>query len=513
MTVAQYGQLNTTALIVPDLYVQIVPPSVTLLNGLPTNILGVVGTASWGAANAPTIVSDMASYSREFGAIMNRKYDMGTQVAAAVLQGANNFRCVRVTDGTDAAATGVYQVTGLTLAAKYTGTVGNTVALAIAPGSQNGTWRATVSRPGVVPEVFDNIGLGLTGNAVWVAIASAINNGIGGLRSSSRMLTATAGALTAAPTAASVTLTGGTDGAGISSSAALLGVDTVPRTGMYALRNTGASVAFLADCDDTTSFSTQVAFGLAEGVYMVGVTPAGDTISAAVTAKATAGIDSYAFKYLFGDWVYFNDTVNSLTRLISPQGFVAGRLANLAPQNSSLNKPLYGIVGTQKSNQNLVYSNAELQLLGQVGIDVITNPIPAGNMFGVRFGHNSSSNAVVNGDNYTRMTNYIAYTINAGMGIYVGQLQSAAKRREAAATLSNFFAGMQQQGMIGNADGVSPAFSVQIDNGNNPANRVALGYMQSDVRVTYLSIIEKFLVNVEGGQSVQINRASAQPLA
>jgi hypothetical protein len=34
--------------------------------------------------------------------------------------------------------------------------------------------------------------------------------------------------------------------------------------------------------------------------------------------------------------------------------------------------------------------------------------------------------------------------------------------------------------------------------------------MQADVKVQYLSVIEKFLINVEGGQSVQINRTSTQ---
>jgi hypothetical protein len=32
--------------------------------------------------------------------------------------------------------------------------------------------------------------------------------------------------------------------------------------------------------------------------------------------------------------------------------------------------------------------------------------------------------------------------------------------------------------------------------------------MQADVKVQYLSVIEKFLINVEGGQSVLINRQS-----
>lgn len=509
MPVSQLGAINTTALIVPDIYVQIVPPSVTLLNGLPTNILGVVGTATWGPVNAPTIVGDMNAYSRQFGAIQARKYDLGTAIAAAVLQGANNFRAVRVTDGTDTAASVVIQSTCLTVTSKYTGTLGNQGTVTIAAGSQASTFRATVTMPNQVPEVFDNIGSGLSGNALWVAIANAINSGISGLRGPSQFVVATAGAGTTAPTLTAYTLTGGTDGATTITSAVMLGVDTVPRKGMYALRNTFTSIGVLADCDDTTSFTNQVAFGLSEGIYMVGVTPAGDAISSAVTTKATAGIDSYAFKYLFGDWVYFLDTVNNQTRLISPQGFVAGRLANLSPEQSSLNKPLYGIVGTQKSYQNLTYSGAELQALGQAGIDLITNPIPAGNMFGVRFGHNSSSNAVTNGDNYTRMTNYIAYTLNAGMGLYIGQLQSKTKRREASGTISSFLDGMWNQNMIGNAQGTVP-YSVQIDDNNNPQNRVALGYMQADVKVQYLSVIEKFLINVEGGQSVTINRQTTQ---
>lgn len=505
MPVVQAGSINTTALIVPDLYVQIVPPSVSLLNGLPTNILGVVGTATWGPVNAPTIIGDMAGYARQFGAIQARKYDLGTALAAAVLQGANNFRCVRVTDGTDAAATIVVQTTCITFTSKYTGTLGNSAQVIVAPGTAASSFKATVTMPGQVPEVFDNI-TG-SGNALWVAMANAINLGQSGQRGPSQFIVATAGVGTTAPASATYTLAGGSDGATTITSAILVGVDTVPRKGMYALRNSNTSIAMLADADDSTQWSTQVAYGLAEGTYMIMTGPSGDTISNAVTAKGTAGIDSYAAKLLFGDWVYFNDTVNNQVRLISPQGFIAGRLANLSPEQSSLNKPLYGIVGTQKSYQNLNYSSAELQTLGQAGIDLITNPIPAGNSFGARFGHNSSSNAVTNGDNYTRMTNYIAFTLNGGMGLFIGQLQSATVRRQAAATISSFLEGLAGQNMIGSADGSTP-YSVQIDSNNNPQNRVALGYMQADVKVRYLSVIEKFIINVEAGQSVTINRSS-----
>src|SRR4051812_24795589 len=104
MSIVQQGQINPTALLVPDLIVQIVPPSWTLLNGVPTNILGIVGTANWGPVNSPTIASGVADATTQFGAMQPRKYDLVTAVAAATLQGAANFRLVRVTDGTDVAA-------------------------------------------------------------------------------------------------------------------------------------------------------------------------------------------------------------------------------------------------------------------------------------------------------------------------------------------------------------------------------------------------------------------------
>src|SRR5579862_8965357 len=129
MPIVQQGSINTTALIVPDLYVQIVPPQNLVLNGVPTNVIGVVGTASWGPVGHPVIVATMADYAQSFGPIVPRKYDMGTQVATAVQQGAQNFRCVRVTDGSDAAAQAMVPATSVTFTALYTGSLGNEVRL------------------------------------------------------------------------------------------------------------------------------------------------------------------------------------------------------------------------------------------------------------------------------------------------------------------------------------------------------------------------------------------------
>ena len=63
--------------------------------------------------------------------------------------------------------------------------------------------------------------------------------------------------------------------------------------------------------------------------------------------------------------------------------------------------------------------------------------------------------------------------------------------------------------MIGDVNG-GPAYSVEIDKANNPDSRVALGYMQADVQVKYLSIIWFFLVNLEGGQTVTVVQKGQQ---
>jgi hypothetical protein len=509
MPIVQEGAINTTALIVPDLYVQIVPPQTLLLNGVPTDIVGVVGSAAWGPVGEPTIVGSMSEYAASFGAVMPRKHDMGTQVATAVQQGAANFRCVRVTDGTDTAAA-LTILGALSLTAIYTGSLGTSLSVIFSAGSAASSWRISVALPGLTPEVYDNI-TG-TGPNFWTNLANAINNGNGTLRGASQLVVATAIGSNATPITGTFSFSSGTpgsDGAGDVTAATLVGNDTLPRLGMYALRAQQCSIGLLADADDPTQWGAQAAFGLSESVYMILTGPSGDNIANAITEKAEAGIDSYAAKMMFGDWVYWSDQANAMTRLVSPQGFVAGRLANLSPEQSSLNKPLYGVIGTQKSGQPglgtaTTYTSADLSALLSAGIDVIANPQPGGNYWGVRGGHNSSSNAAINGDNYTRLTNYIATTLASGMGAYVGQLVNTTLFQNIRSTLLAFLNGLLTQGILGSTSTAVP-FAVVCDLTNNPTSRTSLGYVQADVQVQYQAINEKFIVNVQGGQTVQVS--------
>ncbi len=509
MPIVQQGSINTTSLVVPDLYVQIVPPQNLLLNGVPTDVVGVVGSASWGPVGKPVIVATMTDYANAFGPLVARTYDMGTHVATAVQQGAQNFRCVRVTDGTDTAAQLTLPGTAFTFVALYTGSLGNAILLTLGNGSQANTWRLTVALPGLVPEIYDNIGG--TGAAFWTALAAAVNSGQGPQRGPSGLVTASTNGTVLAPAGGTFPFsagTPGTDGATGVVTTTLVGIDIAPRKGMYALRGQGCSIALLADSTDPTQWTTQAQFGLSEGVYMILAGPAGDTIQNAVATKHGAGLDSYACKLMFGDWVWWNDPVNATLRVVSPQGFVAGRLANLSPEQSSLNKPLYSIVGTQLSGTPLAgtstsYAAADLGTLFQAGIDVIANPQPGGAFWGVRGGINSSSNSAINGDNYTRLTNYIAATLASGMGQYVGQVINASLFQRIRATQLSFLQAMLSQGLLGSTDGSLP-FTVICDTSNNPASRTGLGYVQSDAQVQYQAINEFFIVNIEGGQTVQV---------
>ena len=103
------------------------------------------------------------------------------------------------------------------------------------------------------------------------------------------------------------------------------------------------------------------------------------------------------------------------------------------------------------------------------------------------------------------MTNYIANTLASGMGQYVGQVINATLFQRIRATQLSYLQNLLSQGILGSTDGSLP-FGVVCDTSNNPNSRTSLGYVQSDAQVQYQAINEKFIVNIEGGQTVQVSR-------
>jgi hypothetical protein len=150
------GTQNLAALTVPGVYGDIVLPSPFIL-GTPTNIEGLVGVGSWGPTNALIPVSKSSDCAVSLGVPMIRNNDIASYVAASTqVGGAIGFLCVRVTDGTDTAATATIQ-SALTLTGKYTGVLGNGIQASIQNGTAANSLMGVIAFPGLVPEQFNNV--------------------------------------------------------------------------------------------------------------------------------------------------------------------------------------------------------------------------------------------------------------------------------------------------------------------------------------------------------------------
>lgn len=568
------GSVNLNSTQAPGLLV-IESLSPGSISGVPTNIMGLVGTTTYGPKNSPTLASGIQDAIFYFGLPQNRKYDLITCVNAATQQGSEvAFYLIRVTDGTDVAALTRLEDTqslagvGAILTAKYTGTTGNTFQAKLTTGSVASTYTLTIGRPGYASETFSNIsGSGAT---FWANLISAVNNGQSGLRGPSQLVvasssdavnattitapgtgytsatisatggggtgfaatvtissgsvsaivitnrgsgytsaptltisgdgtgataTASLASINAPLTTLTYTFTGGTDGYSGVNGSTLLGADSTPRTGMYALANTNVSLFGLVDNDDSTTFTAQNSFAQISAVQAVLIGPSGQSSSSAVSAKQGLGIDSTSIVYLVGDYCYIADQYNGgIVRLISPQGFYIGKMGNLSPELDPLNKQLNFILSTQLSSQNRIYGDNEIVSFMENGIDVISIPSPGGNYFSCQTGKAGSTDLTNNDVQIQRMANYLALSLSkAGvLGSYIGDLQDSGTRQSAKNAISSFLQNLVGTGQI-------EAYLVQLDDSNNPDNQVHLGYMSANVTVQLYSAIIVFIINLNVG--------------
>ena len=215
---------------------------------------------------------------------------MGTQVATAVQQGAQNFRCVRVTDGTDLLRIGGAG-SNASFTAIYTGSLGNDITATLSTGSQPNSWKLSVLLPGFEPEVFD----GLIGNgaAFWTGLAAAVNAGLGPQRGPSQLIIASAGGTTASPAPFSLAL-GSSSPAPMARHLSAADSWLAPicqfEVGCTACGAKAVAWQCWPTATDSTTWTTQSGFALQEGLYIILTTPAGDTISNAVATIAAAGL-------------------------------------------------------------------------------------------------------------------------------------------------------------------------------------------------------------------------------
>lgn len=512
----------------PGTFVVIEPPPPTAV-GPATNVGGVVGTASWGPKNTPVLMGSYNQAVASFGNVTSAAisggpsgaadpFDMATDLQLAFNQAQGSgvsigIWGVRVTDGTDVSAsvalkdtTSGSPLTGGTLTALYTGTMGNLLQVAIYAGSAANTSSVKLQGfSGGQIEVFPNLPSGAAG-VFWTALANALANGISGVRGPSqlaRLLTPSGTAIS--PALGTFTLTGGTDGRSAVTTADLTGSNTAfPYTGAYALQQLSPNVTmfWIAGLTDSTAYANMLSLAAGMGAAFPITFPTGTSTSTAVTDLQGYGVADYHILPL-KDWLYFFDSVNNVVRLVTPFAVAIGRMLTLSPAVSPLNKPVYGIVGTERNNPltgvNQPYTYAEASQLQAAGITVIDNPSAGGNYFGFQQGVNASSNTTESPIEFTRMTNYLAGWINSISGQFTGQNQTALPgdplRAQVRAAYNSGIIILVRTGLVA-------AGSIQCDSSNNPEATVAAHQLYAYFKFTYLSSVWYFVAQLSGGTTV-----------
>jgi hypothetical protein len=144
------GNFTPATLSADDLYITIQNPP-GFITGVPTDVIGVVGTADWGPVNMPVLMGSPNAALTTFGGISARSltdpYDMATDLAIAFGQAASQSTLqawgVRVTDGTDTAATaavpGAASSTGETVVVGGTAHVGDVLNLTVTSSALTGS--------------------------------------------------------------------------------------------------------------------------------------------------------------------------------------------------------------------------------------------------------------------------------------------------------------------------------------------------------------------------------------
>lgn len=369
------------------------------------------------------------------------------------------------------------------------------------PGAGYTTATATLSGGGGGTGGAITLGVGC-----WNNLVNAVNNGQSGVRGPSQLAVATIGTSVAAPALVTTAFTGGTDGAAGVTDATLVGANATPPTGMYALQKASVLTMSLVDHSTASQWGTIAAFAQMYGMFACSSAPTGSSIATTAAALASAGVDNYSFKALTGDWVYWMDVVNNQRRLLAPSTFWAPMRANMVPNQSTLNKPVLGTAGTIRSSQSLQYAQAELLAASQGRVDFLANPSAGGNYFGFQTDMNSSSYAATNSEAYTAMTNFLSLTLAANFGWVIGNPQTADLRQAVNDAITGFLMNLWQNlGYIGDVNNPTKVpFSVQTNAQNNPSTQVALGVMQTLVKVTYLSIVRVFVISLQGGSTVSV---------
>lgn len=486
-------------------------------NPLAANCVGVIGTADWGPLNSAQLMGSVADLAATFGDInansLTDPHDLATAVRLMLAQGQAGAGVlvygIRTGHGTLTASsvslndtTSGTALVGAVATAKQVGKRGDDISITFEAGANTNSVTATVTPfAGGSVEKYYNIPSAGSGAAnFWNLFATAVNVGTNNAAPSDLITLGTVNNSAIAPLLGTFALTGGASGRSGVTTADLVGVDTDPRTGIYALRGLQpicSAFTIAGNTDATNSWAAMGAFADSEEMIVALDLPSGTSVTNAIASKKSNTLDDKNI-VLLKDFVKFTDPVNGGQRLTTPSPVVIGLIGALPPNASPGNKKVFGIVGTERSS---AYGNADLGNLQTHGINLICNPIPRGATFGVRHGRNTSSNQNLNKIPYARMLNYLKSSLAVLMGPYVdepqSELQNDPTRNAVDAAITSFLQGLRGANQI-------TAFQVICDLTNNSVESIRKGFLNARVRVEFMGIVEFLVVTLEAGVAVTV---------
>ena len=352
--------------------------------------------------------------------------------------------------------------------------------------------------------------------SVSAALATAVNLGTY-QRGRSGYVVFTPSTGTGVPTTGTVyPLTGGTDGANGVTSSILAGQDgnQTSRTGAYCLRGSNVDMFQLCDCNDAVVVPNMLALAIDETTAFTFSTASGDSIANAISSRQSNGFDDTNLHFVVGDMPTFNDGING-PRLVYPSSFILGLAGNLSPEQSPINKRLNGVLSTQTSSMGILTSNADNAVAQEGGVDFIGKTSALGaDYFSWVTGRTSSSNTAARGLEYTRLTNFIARSLQGpATRSIVGLLQSTYRAddptRKKAKSILDSFGGVLKDPAFGSGGyGVIEDWGTICDLSNNQPASIQRGFLFAYVAALYLNAVRTFVIKLNGGGNVTVASAS-----
>jgi phage tail sheath protein FI len=502
-----YFTTNLAGLILPDLYIaELSPPR--RVQGIGTGVVGVIGEFQKGPVDTSTTIGSLAQLVDTFGGRGTVTALDGTVTGtpyngyiSLINKGWQDLRIVRVSNsGQIAASVTLISQDGsplnmLTAVATWVGGYGNNIKFVVSAGSHTGRKILMYNERNQIYQ-FDDVDT--TTTAGLAKLVTALN------KTGQVVVTALQPGIFKLGT---FTLTGGADGVfnvgnytgSLANEVGLrrfereddinivLWAENGPAT--TAQQVTDMNVALKSHCDN---LSNRIGIMCALPGYTTDSIVTWLTGDSVVPGQAFLG-DRCVFCF---PWLQTFDGDISNNILVAPTSFVAAKIASLSPHVSPSNKELGGIVGTE-----INLTRAELVKLTTNGI--LSIAYVKGGGYRIR---NGRTTEVIDTGRWQifrrRMTDYIQIALARSLYWAVSEPHTKELRRQIRQSIVDFLAELESLGMIGDPNGLLPAYNVICDVTNNPGSTVAAGRLYCDVRVRLIAAADFIIIRTEIGEGV-----------